>query len=872
MANENKQAVITAIWENPERAFNCQFRQSGRYWENLRGDEYDERGKIRLALTNDGGNIMVFYNGSSRQEQTDVFTYVGEYVLNTRDFKETLLRLAELYGIALQFSTEERQALTRSALAREVTASLVEALRRNPDGATAKYLRDVRGIENDGTHFGELTKRSIADAKASLTQRGIKYTDDDFKALGITDYYAEQGYNCVIPYYVNGSPRGFVLRNTRPDCEPKDRYRYSQGLGRGGYCDNLTHGEPAVIVEGQFDAVRLIQAGITNVIGIGGAKIGEDIARLLKAHGITEITYIPDLEYNEQGERKTKIVADAIRAFQSAQVDGEPVVRSLYVAELPTPDGVNLNGVKVDADTYGKEHGNEALASVVFNCTASWAWELDALMTWARAQERERGNVNISAFQSKFNDIYTRVGSPYERQRLRDTIDGNEIYRAFGVTPQALENADEWRRNTETNNRTKDGAAALSKAIAEGASPDTIRAIVRDLNDAVASNTRDEWNEQLARPFADELNAIKEQPETLKTKWEVGTVSKNGTYYKHDTIEFYPADIEVFCAPTSHGKTMVLFQSVLDLIATTNKTYLYVSCEENKRQLLERALNVYIDIPTTADGLKHDDKGNPIKGAYCFKEQTRKKTIKAVVRGDVPPYEYPSFMGRSEHYDELKRQIQGWIDGYERNVFPRLKLVHTEASIESICSNIARTVEDYRRQGVDVGGVFVDYMQLLTTDNRNYSRHDELKDICKALKDCAARTELPIIIAAQLNREVLKQGIDGITVANIGEGADIERIAHDIYLVWQIDKTQESLYTTTDGNGITTVNPRNLNTRSKRIFTRPSIGHDERELKTGYIYIERMKARDGKTEGWGLLPYDGERGFIGNNDTAKMTV
>ena len=326
MGNENKQAVVTAIWENPQRAFGCEFQQRGRYWENLRNDEYRERGKIRLALTSDGGNIMVFYNGSSRQEQTDVFTYVGEYVLNTRDFKETLQRLAELYGITLQFSQEERQTMARTALAREVTASLVEALRRNPDGVTGRYLRTVRGIEPDAAHFGELTKESIAAAQESLRRRGLKYDVEDFKALGLTEFYADLGYNCVIPYYVNGSVRGFVLRNTRPNCEPKDRYRYSQGLGRGGYCDALTHGEPAVIVEGQFDAVRLIQAGVPNVIAVGGAKIGEDIARLLKAHGITQITYVPDLEYNEQGKRKRDIVTAAIQAFQAAQVDGVPVV------------------------------------------------------------------------------------------------------------------------------------------------------------------------------------------------------------------------------------------------------------------------------------------------------------------------------------------------------------------------------------------------------------------------------------------------------------------------------------------------------------------------------------------------------------------
>lgn len=865
MANENKTAVVTAIWENPERAFNCQFRQSGRYWENLRNDEYRERGKIRLAQTSDGGNIMVFYNGASRPEQTDVFTYLGEYVLNTRDFKETLQKLAELYNVPLRFSAEERQAIARAALAREVAASLVEALRRNPDGVTGRYLRDVRGIESDGTHFGELTKESIQAAKESLTRRGIKYDVEDFKALGLTDYYAEQGFNCVIPYYVNGSVRGFVLRQTNPD--NPERYRYSQGLGRGGYCDALTHGEPAVIVEGQFDAVRLIQAGITNVIAIGGAKIGEDIARLLKAHGITEITYIPDLEYNEQGERKTKIVADAIKAFQSAQVDGEPVVSSLYVADLPTPQGASLNGLKIDADTYGKEHGNGALVEVVRNCSPSWAWELGALLEWAKAQERERGNVNIAAFRKRFSDIYNSC-NPFERQAVRNEIEGNAIYEAFSITPQALRDVDEWRRNTDYNNRVKDLAAELGKAVQEGASPERIAGIVRDLSDTQATNTRDEWEAQLNQSFADELKAIEEQPDTLKTKWEVGNLGKDGKYYKHDNIEFYPADVEVICAPTSHGKTMILFQSALDLIASTDKTYLYVSCEENKRQLLERALNVYMDIETTPDG-------RTSTGGYCFKEQTRKKVIKAVVRGDVAPYEYGGYengglMGVSAHYETLTRRVKEWLKRYETEVFPRLKLVHTEASIESICANISRSVEDYRRQGVEVGGVFVDYMQLLTTENRNFSRHDELKDICKALKDCAARTELPIVIAAQLNREVLKGGIDTITVANIGEGADIERIAHDIYLVWQIDKTHEYLYNRTDAQGNVSVNPQNLNIRSNRIYSRGGLGHGERELKAGYIYIERMKARDGKTEGWGLLPYDGERGFIDKNDTAKM--
>ena len=387
------------------------------------------------------------------------------------------------------------------------------------------------------------------------------------------------------------------------------------------------------------------------------------------------------------------------------------------------------------------------------------------------------------------------------------------------------------------------------------------------MSEAQGANTRAEWEAQLSETFADELEAIKEQPDTLRTIWEVGGIAKNGGYYRTEYVEFYPADITVFCAPTSHGKTMILFQAALNAVRDTQKTYIYVSCEENKRQLTERALNVALDIPTTKDGTEDN-------GAPCFITGTRKRTIKAIIRRATPPPEYKAdTLEGSRLFKLLTERVNREISSYAEQIRPRLKFVHTEGSAESITANILYFVEQYRAAGVEVGGVFVDYMQLLTTDARSFSRHDELKDICKALKDCAARTELPVIIAAQLNREVLKQavGIDNISVANIGEGADVERIAHDIFLLWQVDKTPLNQYTETNTRtGEPELKPQKLGYRSKRLFSF-EMGHPENaELKRGYLYVEQMKARDGKTEGWGLFPFDGERGYIGQIDTAKM--
>ena len=889
MNNNNRDAVLNAIWNDPTRLFGGEWKGNGKTWSYLRGGQWSERGAVRLLRKNDGVGIMVMLNrgsGHAGEKPLDIFDY-GEQWMNTGGFNETLKTWADVYNLNLEFTADERKKMARAELARALAPSFVEALKRNPNGETAQYLRNVRKLEPDA-HFGELTADTLKKALEHLNNRGIAYDADDIKALGLTEERAKAGYNCVIPYTVNGRVVGFLLRNIRANLNGFHKYLYSEGMGRVGYCDTLTNGKPAVVVEGPMDAIRLIQQGVENVVAIGGAKIGEEIGRLLRGHNIVEVFYIPDHETDVNQQRETKLVADAIQAFQSVRVDDTPVVERLYIVDLPTPDDWTqypkygndgtLKGYKIDADTFGAEHPDELREAVDMGGVVSWEWELAQLMAWAVAQDNATGSVGYNDFQKRFNDIYTRCQSPYERQRIRQFIATGrnaDIYRAFGITPQSCEDADAWKRADEYNERIKAAAADLNRAVEEQADAETVAAIVRRLNDVQGANTRDEWEAQLSETFDDELEAIRNQPDTLRTRWEVGNIDKQGEYHKYEYIEFWPADIEVFCAPTTHGKTMVLFQAAFDLIRDTGKTFLYVSCEENKRQLVERALNVFIDIPTTKTGVDEND--NP-----CFIKQARKRTIKAIIRGSVPPEEYQPQRDKTavenaqkrNDYDKLAKSVLEKVKQYGSEVRPRLKFIHTEASAESICNNVLRFVDDCRNNGVDVGGVFVDYMQLLTAENANYSRHDELKDICKALKDCAARIELPVIIAAQLNREVLKTGgIDNITEANIGEGADIERIAHDIYFVWQVDRTRlEQFSSTPKGETQPRFDPSKLNVRSRRLFTRGEYGREAEttELKRGYLYIEQMKARDGLSGGWGLFPYDGERGRIGSIDTDKM--
>ena len=877
MENTNKQAVISAIWENPATLFGGQWRQNRNSWDYITGGDWNGRGSVRLLRTPNGEGIKVFFNhGSGRGgENTDVFTFVQERS-NLGGFWETLQYVAELYNVQLKISPEQREKISRAQLAREVFPSLREALRLNPQGEAAQYLTKTRRFEAFGEFFGELSPDSLERAKKALKSRGKQWNAADWEALGLTKKRAAEGYSVVIPYYQNGQIRGFLFRNTRKNAT-SPKYLFSSGLKRGAYCQQLKHGKTAYIVEGELDAIRLLQAAehsegvINNVIAMGGAKPGEELAALLRSHGITSVVYVCDVEHDAAGKLKTDITTAAVRGFQSLRVEGEPVIKSLAVVELDAPQDATLNGLKVDADSYGRDNGARMLAGAVqMEALPAWDWELKRLKEWEQEHRNASGLAPTGEIQERFGDIYTRSGNPYNRELIKRAVGSGalgEVFARYGITPAALNDTDEWNRNREYNNRVKQAAEELNKAVQEQANPETVGAIVRRLSEAQGANTRAEWEAQLSETFAEELEAIKEQPDTLQTIWEVGGIKKNGEYYRTEYVEFYPADITVFCAPTSHGKTMILFQAALNAVRDTSKTYLYVSCEENKRQLTERALNVALDIPTT-------DKGTDENGAPCFITGTRKRTIKAIIRGTTPPPEYNATTSEgSKMFKGLTDRVNQEIDRYAEQIRPRLKFVHTEGSAESITANILYFVEQYRAAGVEVGGVFVDYMQLLTTDARSYSRHDELKNICKALKDCAARTELPVIIAAQLNRDVLKQavGIDNISVANIGEGADVERIAHDIFLLWQVDKTPLNQYTETNTRtGEPELKPQKLGYRSKRLFTF-EMGHPENaELKRGYLYVEQMKARDGKTEGWGLFPFDGERGYIGPIDKAAM--
>jgi hypothetical protein len=89
-----------------------------------------------------------------------------------------------------------------------------------------------------------------------------------------------------------------------------------------------------------------------------------------------------------------------------------------------------------------------------------------------------------------------------------------------------------------------------------------------------------------------------------------------------------------------------------------------------------------------------------------------------------------------------------------------------------------------------VKAVFLDYLQAIKL-KENYSREkrEELREVCKALNKAAKELDIPIVLAAQLNRETPNP--TDMSGNNIAESADITRYADTILLLWDSSKNRD---------------------------------------------------------------------------------
>lgn len=79
--------------------------------------------------------------------------------------------------------------------------------------------------------------------------------------------------------------------------------------------------------------------------------------------------------------------------------------------------------------------------------------------------------------------------------------------------------------------------------------------------------------------------------------------------------------------------------------------------------------------------------------------------------------------------------------------------------------------------------LYVDYLQRLKCSNVKAPRREQVGEIVRTLKELARELDIPVIVLAQLSREVERRGGGRPQISDLAESADIEREADQILLL-----------------------------------------------------------------------------------------
>lgn len=857
----DKNLLLDAIWDNPGRVTGLHFDRRGRCWQtSQRPDGTQSHRADKLVLRRvASGQIFANYNGDT-YASGDIWTLLAQ--IHSETFEELLLRAAMAYGIKDDDpKTQERvkelqRRQTMYGFAQVCKGVLLSVPLADTDRDICDSYTASRGLSKsaDLLPFGRSAKllcvKAMRNAYKTMPEADIVAAVNELYPTIRTDYrsgtptamdFADY-YRLAIPYINGNRALGFCLRQTAPasyiDKDGKTctmpKYIYSKDMPKSGWCGQLDGKTPVYMVEGILDAIALRQAGIRNVLALGGMtptdnedEAKSQIATLRRWH-CSRAVYVPDVEYNEDWSIKTEATQRTIKALLPLMVGGADGLRSLKVATLSNPKGLD----KVDACTSLHEYGAPVLLNDLGKAVDWYIWQLSQAATLACVED-----IAAAAF-----DTYASIQDPAARERIKKALQagtlpfGDKLSDA-GVNSTSLSEID--RTGAATSYRAGMAAVSgqLSAAIDKRQSADKIGKIIAQANKVQHSESYRSFAAQMWATREQMTQDVRDKQGYIETGWIL--YNDNGTSARR--VGFSPSNISVIGAPTSHGKTLFCLQTALNLVRNDSRHIIYISLENDREQLLIRALSAYI---------------GGVKGMDWQAPRNLRRAIREYIKAD----DLPDVFG---DYQPQEFDLGGLLDGYFADIAPRLHLIGAGNQCEALCNNITAAVDDLRGHGQDVAAVIIDYLQLVRPATPTNSRTADLKAICDSLNGLAKSTGVALVCASQMNRDSTStQGVtlDGITTANLGESASIENIAEDCYMIYSTDRVNDRDYMDKAGKW----DIKSWQRRGRRVYVAKG-GDDllpQYERRGGCLYVESLKAREYGVGCYALLPVSFATGAI----------
>ena len=405
----------------------------------------------------------------------------------------------------------------------------------------------------------------------------------------------------------------------------------------------------------------------------------------------------------------------------------------------------DLGGGKTDVDRLIKEKGVEAFKTAISKAIPYYLYQLKNILS--KYVGIDLTHKDIDSLLDEVVETGSRITDAIDRDRYKNRFINNEEIKGLGISQESLSIT----LDRLTSTRDKAAQAKEFKNLLSEATQLQDKGEVDKALELLESRVKYVKLKDKATEFSSLMMPIKEdelrerqanKPESLNSGYTIGG----------EPLLLPSGAISILTAPTSHGKTTFLINMALN-VAQSNpdkETYLF-SYEEDGDSILINTLNTYLDEEISSNN---------------------RRTLKSYFT-----------TGSTEYIkSESKNYFTSTKDKFFRELIEtrRLNIHYSSYNSDTLIEAIR-----YLHKHAKPGAIFIDYIQLLNLPEgkyKTYSRQEEIKEICIALKDVAVETGLPIILGAQFNREVVNQL--RIHATKIGEAGDIERIANLIVGFW----------------------------------------------------------------------------------------
>jgi hypothetical protein len=717
--------VYPRLFEMIDTAFpNMGFKRYYRGWRsNKKLDGTARQREDKTIITKDFPSRIY--------EQGDYSMSLIDYQMemNNQTFDEALASFCEVVGLEVpSFDTKEYKDYQKR---QDDIFRLQEKLQTNLKSPGAKevldYLHNERGYDDE-----------------TIDTMGLGYMDRESMTImadlfgGVKDM---SSYSLTIPYKSGGKILGYKFRRL-DGIAPK--YKNTPKLPKQANLFGLTglkltgnneKDRDITIVEGELDALHAQSVGIDNIVAAAGGELAQEALEKAKIRGVKRVTILFDSEATEEGQKKTRTkIKSAVSTIHNCGLKS-------FVAQLP-----NDEGIKMDVDSFLKDNPKEGLEKIIADALSGAMFVFNCII-------EDSYNTDINTFKDldEFKDkVLSLLNSP-----ITTPTDRMFICRHFAEitgqpwTEHAIrEEADELylsRNKKEQEIKTIQTAQSALSLAQSGQVQEAIDLMSSTYSELQLMSRESEFMSLLSLPSDKELqDYMMTTPSAVSTEYQFK--SRNGDI---EDFELPSGAITFICALPGHGKSTMLQNLALQVSCNGEEgSVLYFTFEEDKHSVVLQMMNKHMNFPFSA---------NNMRSLTSFYRSGSNQMVKDTERQKFE-LKRKEFLNQVYHPGKLR--VYG--EDYD-----------SKDLIEAI---------KYLSKNMKVKAVFIDYIQLLKKRGCKLQRNEELKEICVDLKNAAIFTGLPIVAAAQFNREA-RNPMD-MCSQNIAEAADLERIANKIVCLW----------------------------------------------------------------------------------------